>query len=168
MDKCAKPVFDLSCEISSPQYFKSSFARSMAVDCMNQSKSLDSAFLNLSVTSENYINRSTKSDSVWTKPVKSNKNCKGMTEISDVCSGSKIIQKESDYARVVPLRKTNRDRSHSIDAANLWKTKQDSSISLLQQNDKNSSGHQQNSPKHSHTESDVIRLRKVSTKHSFI
>ena len=124
MDKCAKIDFDLSCQISSPHYFKSSFARSMAVDCMNQSKSLDNAFLERPVTSEISINRSSNRESVWNQSSMNNRKCNGMTEMTSVCNGNKLLQKDFDCARVISLKKSNRQRSQSIDAARLWKTKQ--------------------------------------------
>ena len=124
MDKSAKIDFDLSCQISSPHYFKSYFARSMAVDCMNQSKSLDNAFLEHPVTSEISINRSSNRESVWNQLSVNNSKYNGVADMTGVCSGSKILQKDCDYARVVSLKKNSRQRSHSIDAARLWKSKQ--------------------------------------------
>ncbi|KAJ9574866.1 hypothetical protein L9F63_007961 [Diploptera punctata] len=162
MEKCAKVDFDLSCQISSPHYFKSSFARSMAVDCMNQSKSLDNAFLERPVTSETSTNRSSNRESVWNQSSVKGRKCDGVTEMTSVCNGNNFLKKDSDYARVVSLKKSNRQRSQSIDPARLWKTRQEAAKCSAEQNIKKTGDEQQSSQTAS-TESDVLRLRKVGS-----
>jgi hypothetical protein len=130
MGTFAKQGIDLSCEVSSLQYFKSSFARSMAVDCMNQSKSLDNAFLDRPPVCEKSSSYQTEYHtddigSVWTSSPKDNKrNCKTVGGIATLCKGNKLLQNECDLPYMTPIRKNNRPRSQSTDAAKLWKTKQ--------------------------------------------
>lgn len=121
MDKCEKQEIDLSCEVSSLQYFKSSFARSMAVDCMDQSKSLDNAFLDRPFVSGKGAHHQTESETLWTSSSKnSSRNCK----VTTLCERNKLLQNGCDLSYVTPLRKNNRTRSQSIDAEKLWKAKQ--------------------------------------------
>lgn len=128
MDKCNnKQEIDLSCEISSLQYFKSSFARSMAVDCMNQTKSLDNAFLDRPTVSEKRVLHNNKSEkhAVWNpSSVNVNGNCKSTTATSSLCNGNTVLQNGYDLSRVITLRKNARSRSQSLDAVKLWKVKQ--------------------------------------------
>jgi hypothetical protein len=125
MDKCTKKEIDLSCEVSSPQYFKSSFARSMAVDCMNRSTSLDSAYLDRETVSEKRAHHQTESETVGTSSsVSSNRNCKAVTGVAALCKGNKLLQTVCDLPCVTPLRKNDRVRSQSTDAAKFWKMEQ--------------------------------------------
>jgi hypothetical protein len=125
MDICVKQEIDLSCEVSSPQYFKSSFARSMAVDCMGQSKSLDNAYLDQPTVSEKRVHHQTVSEIVCTpSSVNCNRNCKPMTGLATLCKGNKLLQNWCDLPYVTPQRKNKKTRSQSIDAAKLWKTEQ--------------------------------------------
>jgi hypothetical protein len=125
MGTFAKQEIDLSCEVSSPQYFKSSFARSMAVDRMNQSKSLDDAILDRPPVCEKGASHQTETASVWTSsPKDSNRNCKPIGGIATLCKGNRLLQNEYDLPYTTPIRKNNRARNQIIDAAKLWKTKQ--------------------------------------------
>jgi hypothetical protein len=125
MGTCAKQELDLSCEVSSPQYFKSSFARSMAVDCMNQSKSLDNAFLDRPSACEKGANHQTETATVWTSsPKDSNRSCKTIAGIATLGKGNKLLRNECDLPYITLVRKNNRAQSQSIDAAKHWKTKQ--------------------------------------------
>jgi hypothetical protein len=122
MDKCEKQETDLSCEVSSPQCFKSSFARSMAVDCMDQRKSLDNVFLDRPFVSGKGALHQTESETLWTpSSMKNNRNCKPITT---VCKGNKLLQNGFDLPYFTPLRKNNKTRNQSIDAEKLWKAKQ--------------------------------------------
>jgi len=125
MDTYSKQEIDLSCEVSCPQYFKSSFARSMAVDCMNQSKSLDNAFLDRSPVCEKGASHHTETATVWTSSSKDSKrNFKTIGGIATLCKGNAVLQNECDLPYITAIRKNNRPRSQTIDAAKLWKTKQ--------------------------------------------
>lgn len=121
----AKQEFDLSCEVSCPQYFKSSFARSMAVDCMNQSKSLDNAFLDRPPVCGKGASRHIENATVWTSSHRDSKrNFKTVGGIATLCKGNAVLQNECDLPYITALRKNNRARIQTIDTAKLWKTKQ--------------------------------------------
>jgi hypothetical protein len=125
MDICAKQEIDLSCEVSSLQYFKSSFARSMAVDCMDQSKSLDNAYLAQPTVGEKRVHHQTESETAWTPSVVScNRNCKPVAGLATLCKENKLLQNWCDLPYVTPQRKSNKTRSQNIDAAKPWKTQQ--------------------------------------------
>ena len=86
MGTCSKQEIDLSCGVSCPQYFKSSFARSMAVDCMNQSKSLDNAFLDRPPVCDKGASHHTETATVWTSsPKVSKSNFKTIGGIAKKC-----------------------------------------------------------------------------------
>jgi hypothetical protein len=122
MDKCEKQEICLSYEVSSPQYFKSSFARSMAVDCMDQSKSLDNALLDPPFVSGKGAHHQTESETLWTpSSMNTNRNSKAITTL---CKGNELLQSGCDLPYVTPLRKNSRTRSQSIDTEKLWKVKQ--------------------------------------------
>jgi hypothetical protein len=125
MDIRLKQENDLSCEVSSPQYFKSSFARSMAVDCMDQSKSLDNAYLDQPTVSEKRVHRQSGSETVWSQSSLScSKNYKTVAGLAALCKENKLLHNWCDLPYVTPQRKNNKARSQSIDAAKLWKTEQ--------------------------------------------
>ena len=124
MGTCAKQEIDLSCGVSCPQYFKSSFARSMAVDCMNQSKSFDNAFLDRPPACEKGASYHTEIAAVRTSSSKVSKsNFKTIRGIATLCKGNAVLQNECDLPYITAIR-NNRARSQIIDAAELWKTKQ--------------------------------------------
>jgi len=124
MGTFAKQEIDLSCGVSCPQYFKSSFARSMAVDCMNQRKSLDNAFLDRPPVCEKGASHHTETATVRTSFRKVSKsNFKTIGGIATLCNGNAVLQNECDMPYITAIR-NNRARSQTIDAAELWKTKQ--------------------------------------------
>lgn len=125
MGTCAKQEIDLSCEVSCPQHFKSSFARSMAVDCMNQSKSLDNALLDRPSVCERGASYHTETAAMWTlSPKDSKRNFKTIGEIATLYKANSVLQSECDLPYITAIRKNNRARSQTIDATKLWKTKQ--------------------------------------------
>jgi hypothetical protein len=94
----------------------------MAVDCMDQRKSLDNAFLGRPFVSVKGAHHQTESETLWTpSSMNNNRNCKPITP---VCKGNKLFQNGFDLPYFTPLRKNNKTRSQSIDAEKLWKAKQ--------------------------------------------
>ena len=68
-----------------------------------------------------------------------------------------MLQNECDLPYITAIRKNNRAGSQTTDAAKLWKTKQDVSSDLINQNDIKSNGLRQ-SPCNSYAESDILHL----------
>jgi len=124
MGACAKQEIDLSCGVSCPQYLESSFARCMAVDCLNQSNSLDNAFLDRPLVCVKGASHHTKTATVWTSsPKDSKRDFKTIGGIT-LCKGNAVLQNECDLPYITAIWKNNSARSQTIDAAKLWKTKQ--------------------------------------------
>ena len=125
MGTSAKQEIDLSCGVPCPKYFKSSFARSMAVDCMNQCTSLDNALMDRPPVCEKGASHHTETATVWSSYPKDNKrNFKTIGGIATLCKGNAVLQNESDLRYITTFRKNNRARSQTSDVAKLWKTKQ--------------------------------------------
>jgi hypothetical protein len=94
----------------------------MAVDCMDQSKSLDNAFLDRSFVSGKGAHHQTESEILWTPSFRNlNRSCKPITTL---CKGNKMLQNSLEVPNITPLRKNSKSRSQSIDVEKLWKAKQ--------------------------------------------